>query len=149
MAYTSREIMAPASDVFDVLTDPYTYPSWLIGAAIIRSVDDNWPEVGSRFHHSVGFGPFVIPDDTKIEAIVPGSLLRLRVRARPLVLATATFELVDGGSRCVVMLEEEPRLRVLGNMVRPVLDPMTHMRNHVSLRRLAEVVEERQLRDTA
>ena len=143
MAYTSREIAASAAEVFDVLTDPYTYPQWLIGAASIRSVDERWPQVGSRFRHSVGVGPFAIPDDTEVEAMIPGRLLRLRVRARPLVLATASFELIESGSRCVVMLEEEPKLRLIGNIARPLLDPITHMRNHASLRRLADFVEQR------
>ena len=31
---------------------------------------------------------------------------------------------------------------LIGNLVRPVLDPLVHVRNHRSLRRLAEVVAE-------
>lgn len=138
MAFTSRTIPAPARDVFRVLTDPYTYPEWLIGAASIRSVDDAWPSVGSCFHHIVGVGPFKIPDSTMVEAIETDVTLKLRVRARPLILATATFRLVGSGSSCVVMFEEEPKIRVLGNLFRPILDPLTHLRNHESLRRLAE-----------
>lgn len=33
MAFTAREIDAPPSEVFAVLTDPTTYPDWLIGAS--------------------------------------------------------------------------------------------------------------------
>ena len=58
MAYTCAEFAAPVETVFAVLTDPTTYPSWLIGAADIRSIDRSWPAPGSRFHHRVGVGPF-------------------------------------------------------------------------------------------
>jgi hypothetical protein len=37
-------------------------------------------------------------------------------------------------------MEEEPTRRVIGNLVRPVLDPAIHMRNHRSLRRLEALV---------
>jgi hypothetical protein len=33
-------------------------------------------------------------------------------------------------------MEEEPKLRFIGNLVRPLLDPVIHVRNHRSLRRL-------------
>ena len=143
MAFNSRSMAAPARDVFSVLADPYTYPKWLLGASSIRDVDDAWPAVGSCFHHTVGVGPFKIPDSTKIEAIETDKLLKLRVRARPFILATATFSLFDSGPSCVVMLEEEPNLRMLAKLVRPLFDPLTHVRNHESLRRLAELIEGR------
>ena len=41
---------------FNVLVDPTTYPSWLVGAEEIRAVSDDWPAVGSRFNHVVGCG---------------------------------------------------------------------------------------------
>src|SRR3546814_10022652 len=47
-------------DVFDHLLDPWRYPEWLLGASTMRAVDDHWPEVGSRFHHRVGFGPLKV-----------------------------------------------------------------------------------------
>ena len=42
----------------------------------------------------------------------------------------------------MITLEEEPALRAVGNLVRPVMDPATHVRNHRSLRRLAGVIEQ-------
>jgi hypothetical protein len=38
-------------------------------------------------------------------------------------------------------MQEELAARVIGNLVRPIMDPTMHMRNHRSLRRLASVVE--------
>jgi hypothetical protein len=42
----------------------------------------------------------------------------------------------------VVSIEEEPALRTIGNIVRPVMDPAIHVRNHRSLRRLAALLED-------
>ena len=41
----------------------------------------------------------------------------------------------------VVSIEEEPAVRTVGNIVRPVMDPLIHVRNHRSLRRFAALVE--------
>src|SRR5215470_8753606 len=136
MAYASREIPASPADVYAVLIDPNSYPSWLIGASEIRDVDATWPAPGSRFHHRVGVGPFTIADSTEILASRPCERLQLAVRARPLITAIVTFRLVGDDARCVVSFEEEPRARLIGNLVRPVMDPLTHVRNHRSLKRL-------------
>ena len=142
MACTSREVGASAHDVFRALVDPRTYPEWLAGAANIRDVDHAWPEPGSRFHHTVGVGPVKIPDSTKVVRVEVDRLLCLAVRARPFISAIATFSLVSDGQRCVVTLEESA-LRLIGNVVRPVLDPLTDVRNHYSLKRLATFVSAR------
>jgi uncharacterized protein YndB with AHSA1/START domain len=143
MAYTSRTLAASRSAVWDVLIDPHTYPDWLIGAASIRSVDDTWPSVGSRFRHRVGIGWLSIPDHSEVLDIDPGRMLRLMVEARPLIAGVVTFELVSDATGTVVAVEEEPLLRIIGNIVRPVMDPTIHLRNHRSLRRLDRIVQER------
>lgn len=143
MAYTSRELDAPAAEVWAVIVDPHTYPRWLIGASEIRGVDPQWPAPGSAFHHRIGVGPFKLADKTTVKAIDEGRRLELAVRARPLVAATVRFGLVSDGRRTVLSFEEEPDPRLLGNLVRPVVDPLTHVRNHRSLRRLEQVVDER------
>jgi len=143
MAYTSRTIHAPIEAVWAVLIDPHTYPDWLIGAADIRDLDADWPAIGSRFHHRVGVGWLSIPDSTEVEDIIEPDLLRLAVRARPFVSAVATFRLVGDGNATAVSVEEEPQVRTIGNLVRPVMDPAIHVRNHRSLRRLDDLVTER------
>jgi hypothetical protein len=67
-------------------------------------------------------------------------MLQLRVRARPLVAAVVSLRIVGEGDRCIVTMEVEPARRGIGNLVRPVLDPVTHLRNHRSLRRREDVV---------
>jgi hypothetical protein len=42
----------------------------------------------------------------------------------------------------VVNLEEEPAPRAIGNLVRPILDPFTHVRNHQSLKQLERFLTE-------
>jgi uncharacterized protein YndB with AHSA1/START domain len=140
MAYVCRELAARPADVFAVLVDPDTYPRWLVGAADIRDVDPTWPAVGSRFHHRVGVGPLTIPDDSEVLAIEDGTCLRLRVRARPVIAAVVTFHVVGDGHTCVLTMEEEPAKHVIGNLVRPLMDPLIHVRNHRSLRRLAALL---------
>jgi hypothetical protein len=142
MSFTCREIAADRAAVFTVLADPHTYPSWLVGSVEVRLVDPEWPEPGSRFLHRVGAWPLLIADGSKVIDCEPGRLLRMEVRARPLVRAVVTFRLVGDGDVTMVSLEEEPALRIIGNLVRPVLDPLTHVRNHVSLRRLADYIED-------
>ena len=144
MAYTSRELAVGARKAFAVLIDPETYPRWLVGAQAIRGVDPTWPKQGSKFHHVVGFGPLRLADSTEVLDIDESAMmLRLEVRARPLIAAVATFRVIGTDSRCVITLQEEPALRKIGNFVRPVMDPATHVRNHRSLRRLAQVIEQR------
>ncbi|HSM65630.1 MAG TPA: SRPBCC family protein [Ilumatobacteraceae bacterium] len=141
MAHTCREFPVPPAAVWDLLIDPYTYPEWLVGTAEIRDVDDDWPAVGSRFRHRVGIGPLTIPDHSEVLHIEPRRELRLAVRARPFVSAVATFRLVGDRTVSMLSLQEEPTVRTVGNLVRPVIDPSIHLRNHRSLRRLGDLIE--------
>jgi hypothetical protein len=143
VAFTSREMSVSRERVFGVVRDPDSYPRHLFvrrqaGPRRRRHV----AATRSRFHHVVGVGPFRIRDATEVLAIEDGVMLGLQVRARPFIAAVVTFRVVEEGDRCVVTVEEEPALRLIGNLVRPVMDPVIHVRNHRSLRRLAEVVDE-------
>ena len=51
MAATERTFRCLPEQLFAVLTEPKTYPGWLIGAKRIRSVSPAWPEVDSYFEH--------------------------------------------------------------------------------------------------
>jgi len=146
VARTVRDIPAPVGVVFDALIDPETYPEWLVGAKEIRATDDNWPEVGSRFHHRVGLGgPVTVADSTKVLAIDAPNLLSLEVRARPLGRGKATFTLTSNGPDpvpgCRVQLDEEP----IGPLapLHPLFAPFIKARNEKSLEQLAELVRAR------
>jgi uncharacterized protein YndB with AHSA1/START domain len=146
VAYTAVEIEASAPEVFAIIVDPMTYPAWLMGASQVDAVDERWPAPGSWFAHKVGPKPFRIADRSSVLEVEPNRMLRLAVRARPVISAVVTFRLVGEADRCVLTWEEEPAVRLLGNLVRPVADPLTHLRNQRSLRRLCVFINERQRR---
>ena len=127
-------------DVFVHLLDPWRYPEWLLGASTMRDVDDSWPEVGSSFHHRVGFGPLKINDRSKILEIDAPRRLVLHVRATPAVQGIVTFTVEPTAEGSILWLEEGPALKI-GQLLRPVLDPATHVRNKASLQNLADLME--------
>ena len=126
-------------DVFVHLLDPWRYPEWLLGASTMRDVDDSWPEVGSSFHHRVGFGPLKVNDRSKVLEIEPPTRLVLHVRATPALQAIVTFTVEPTSEGSILWLEEHPALK-LGQLLRPILDPPTHVRNKASLRNLADLM---------
>ena len=66
MSTTSRPISATPEQVWEVLADGWLYPLFVVGASRMRDVDDDWPAVGSRLHHSVGTWPLLIDDTTEV-----------------------------------------------------------------------------------
>ena len=144
MAHVCRHFDAAPEDVFAVIAEPRTYPDWLVGALKIRDVDANWPSPGSSFHHVVGVPPLVMADSTTVMDIEPNRSLVLHVKARPFVSGRVTFRITgDGDDGCILSLEEEPKVRTLGNIVRPLMDPLTHVRNQRSLERMEPLVVKR------
>lgn len=139
-----NHVKTPCSpdEVFEHLLDPHEYPEWLLGASRVRTVEDDWPSLGSAFHHTIGWGPFGVKDRSEIVAIDRPRRLELHVRATPLVRGHVTFTVdpCDGGS--LLSIEEEPAARVVGNLVRPALDPVTHLRNHRSLQKLVQRMDD-------
>ena len=142
MASVTRYAAVPIDTVFDVISDPTTYPDWLVGAREIRKVDDAWPAPGSCFHHRVGLvGPLTVADSTKVLDIDPPRVLSLEVRVRPLGRARAEFRLADAGSgRTRITLDETP----IGALapLKPLLDPPTTARNRASLNALVALLNE-------
>jgi uncharacterized protein YndB with AHSA1/START domain len=140
MAIVHRTIPCPIDEVFATLVDPQTYSHWLVGAQDIRSVDDEWPAPGSAFHHRVGLaGPLKVADLTKVLDIEAPRRLSLEVRARPLGRGRATFTLDAAGANgtaTAVELDEVP----IGLLAptRPLVDPLTVIRNRKSLAQLAD-----------
>lgn len=139
MSVVRHTVHQPRPEVFRALVTPETYPDWLVGARDIRAVDDGWPAVGTAFHHRVGLvGPLKVADLSKVIAIEEDRLLSLEVRAQPFGRGRATFRLSDApqgdGPATIVELEEVP----IGMLApaRPLLDPLTALRNRRSLDQL-------------
>lgn len=140
----SVEIAADPSVVFDVVADPTTYPLWLVGSKAIDHVDAHWPDVGTKFHHRIGFGPLTVPGSSTVLEVEPPRRLRLGAGMGPFgeVDVDLSIHPCEAGSR--VEIAETPR-RGLARVVRQMVRPAVHLalwgRNAVSLSALQEVVE--------
>ena len=71
MATTKRRMQATPGEVFGVLSDPRGYAYWVLGSRAVRDAESDWPAKGSRFHHTVGFGPLRLRDHTSVEEVRP------------------------------------------------------------------------------
>jgi hypothetical protein len=140
-------IAAPPSEVFDVITDPTTYPTWLVGAVRIRDVDPTWPQVGSAFRHLVGVPPLVVIGSTTSYGLVDEALLHLRAGLGPLGAADISFRLQPGDDGDTVLeLVERFVAGPAGwtwRLLHPVVAALVWGRNTVSLEALSQVVEGR------
>lgn len=131
---TSRE------EVFAVLADGWAYANWVVGASHIREVDWNWPEAGSRIHHSIGPWPLQIHDVTVSQGADPPARLELRARMWPVGEAQVRIELEELSPTLTrARLSEEivagPARRLPSALERLLLAP----RNIESLRRLGDL----------
>jgi uncharacterized protein YndB with AHSA1/START domain len=135
-----RFIPAPPEKVWQVLADPDSYGYWVVGSKRIRDADPSWPAPGSRFHHTVGFGPFTVSDHTESLAYDPPRRLELRAHARPLGLAKVVLELepADGGTR--IRITENPTGVQKPLALFPPLQLLAKARNRESLARIERLV---------
>ncbi len=139
MATNKRFMPVPPQAVWDVLSDPGEYGYWVVGSKVIRDADADWPAPGSKFHHTIGVGPFKVSDHTvSLEAERPHRMV-LRAKGRPVGTAKVTMTMTprDGGT--VVHMVENP-----DGVYRPLaLNPLLHLftlaRNSESLMRLEEL----------
>ena len=148
MATNERIIKATPQDVWDVLSDGWLYPLWVVGASRMREVDEDWPRPGARLHHSVGTWPLLIDDVTEVVDVAPGASLTLRAKARPGGTAEVTIRTEAAGAETRVVIEEDVVAgpsRLIPKLLRDV--PLT-WRNVESLRRLAYVAERRAARSS-
>ena len=143
MSINTRRMKATPEQVWDVLADGWLYPLWVVGASRMREVDDEWPAVGARLHHSVGSWPLLINDTTEIVKSTPGSTLVLHARAWPAGKAEVTLRLEAVGSETDVSIEEDAIAGPGLLMPKPLRDAQLTARNTEGLRRLAYVVERR------
>jgi uncharacterized protein YndB with AHSA1/START domain len=142
MSRRTRVIKAPPKRVFDALLTAENFAYWVLGTKDVRGVDHDWPKVGSVFHHSIGFGPLHIEDDTEIVGIDPPRRLDLSARMGP--VGSAAIRLVlhpMGRRRTKVVMEETAQSGPLRLAPRRLLHRAVGIRNAGSLRRLARLVE--------
>jgi uncharacterized protein YndB with AHSA1/START domain len=143
MATIERFMPVPPEAVWEALADPGGYDYWVVGSKDVRDADPGWPAPGSRFHHTVGFGPLTVRDHTvALEARPPG-FLRLRAKGRPLGTAQVTLTMTpqDGGTR--VRMTESPDGLTSWLALNPLMQLLTRGRNAESLMRLEELAMRR------
>lgn len=142
-AEVSRRFDVAPERVWEALSDGWLYPSWVVGAARMREVDEHWPAVGSRLHHSVGSWPVLVDDQTEVLEVEPPRMLRLKAHGWPAGAAEVVLRIEPSGSGSLVTIEEDA-VEGPGVLVpRPLRQLVIVPRNTESLRRLAFIAERR------
>jgi hypothetical protein len=143
MAENTRLVHATPQEVWDVLSDGWLYPVWVVGASRMREVEDSWPAVGSKLHHSVGVWPGLIDDNTEVVGAVDLQSLSLRARGWPVGEARVDIRLEPAGAETQVTISEDA-VSGPGTLVPPPVRGVTlKWRNTETLRRLAYIAERR------
>lgn len=140
----TRIVDATAEDVWAVLSDGWLYANWVVGASRVRGVDDHWPAIGAKIHHSVGLWPVLLDDHTEVVAATPGREIVLKARAWPVGEAAVhlTVEALDE-RRTRVGIIEDARSGPGRLIPRPVRQLVILPRNRESLLRLALLAQGR------
>ena len=106
MSRSTKVMSCSPEAVFDVLSDGWTYATWVVGAARIRRVDEGFPEPGAAVHHSVGAWPLLLSDVTEVEHVDPPHEIVLRAKTWPAGEALVRVSCQGTDGRTEVELEE-------------------------------------------
>ena len=143
-AVITRRVHAPASVVWSVLADGWQFATWVVGASRIRDVAPEWPEPGSRLHHSFGVWPALIDDHTEVLIADPGRTLLLKARGWPAGEAHVRIKITPSGPDVSVVSIAEDAIAGPGRLLpRPLRQSLIAPRNTETLRRLAFIAEGR------
>lgn len=139
MATNERFMPVPPEAVWDALADAGGYQYWVVGSKDVRDADPAWPAPGSRFHHTIGFGPLTLRDHTVSLAAERPRRLQLRAKGRPLGTAKVTLTMTpkDGGT--LVRMTENPDGYTALLSYNPLVQLLVLGRNAESLMRLEEL----------
>jgi hypothetical protein len=139
-AEARTDIDARPEDVWATISDPETYPDWLVGAQRIRRVDAEFPADGSGFDHSVGLtGAVTVDDSSVVERADPPHRLDLRVDVGPFH-AQVELLVLPGPAGSEVRFSERPVGPAV--LLNPWIRPVLRARNRESLRRLRGYVRQ-------
>jgi len=141
MSHTVRTLVCPPERVFAVLADGWLFPSWVVGASRMRSVEDGWPHVGSRLHHSFGIWPVLIDDETTALQWDPPHRFVIQPKGWPIGEARVAIDVEPHERGCVVHIREQAVTGPGAFVPVWMLDIGLHLRNVETLRRLAFLAE--------
>jgi uncharacterized protein YndB with AHSA1/START domain len=133
----------PPEAVWAVLADPGGYEYWVVGSKAIRDADADFPSPGTRFHHTIGFGPLTLRDHTEVLDAEPPQRMRMRAKSRPLGQATVTMRLTPEEGGTTVEMVEHPAGPFAVLALNPLVHVLTKLRNARSLMRLEDLARQR------
>lgn len=142
-AVITRRVQAPAAAVWSVLANGWMYSTWVVGASRVRAVETQWPQPGSRIHHSFGVWPALIDDNTEVLTCDPGRELLLKARGWPAGEAHVRIQVTSGTtpSSSIVSIVEDVTGGPGRLIPRPARQLLITPRNTEALRRLALIAE--------
>lgn len=143
MGRNTTWIDAPPEQVFDVLSDPFTYDDWVVGTTEIREADADWPALGTRLHHTVGFPPLGTQDYTEVKSVKRPERLELEAVARPFGKARVELLLEPAGTGTKFTIVEDPSGWSSPLKLNPAVHLLIRLRNTETLRRLKRLAEKR------
>jgi hypothetical protein len=141
VATNHRVLKCPPAAVFEVISNGWLYPSWVVGASRMRNVDHSWPAPQARIHHSFGVWPVLIDDTTSILEWDPPRHVKLKARGWPIGSAHVVIDVepTDGGCRVTIL---EDAVEGPGTLVpKPARTAAILVRNKETLQRLAYLAE--------
>ena len=130
----------PPEAVWEALADPSGYEYWVVGSKVIRDAEPGFPAPGTKFHHTIGFGPFTLNDHTEVlEAERPAAAEAAGEgpSARHGVGDAADDAGRTAGRRS--RWSSGPTGRTRSSTLNPLLHVLTKVRNAESLMRLEEL----------
>lgn len=83
MSENTRLVHATPQGVWDVLSDDWLYPLWVVGASRMREVDDVWPATGASCTTPSASGRCSSTTTPEVTAAVELQSLTLRARGWP------------------------------------------------------------------
>ncbi|GAA0206659.1 SRPBCC family protein [Saccharothrix mutabilis subsp. mutabilis] len=147
MVEVNLRVPAPADRVFAVLSDGWSYASWVVGAAHIREVDTGWPAPGTRIHHSIGTWPALVQDVTRVVSCDPNRSLELEAGLWPFGAARVRFELAEEAGATQVTMHEEVQKGPLSVLPTAAQALFLAPRNKETLHRLADLAVRKESRN--
>src|SRR5919205_1282968 len=143
MYTVTRMVEATPEQVWRVLEDGWSYPSWVVGASRMRAVSDEWPAKGSKLYHSAGVWPAVLNDETTVLESEAPHLLRLQAKGRPAGEATVELRIEPAGNGSKITIAEDVTRGPGSYLPKALRQPAIALRNTETLRRLGYMAEGR------
>lgn len=144
MSRNRTMVQASPETIFAVLSDPRAYARFVVGTKLVRHFEPAFPEAGSGFHPTLGVGPLVLRDTTRVVDVDSPRQLVLDAGMRPFAVNRTAFRLEPRGGLTEVEVEEYPVAGPAAKVWNRALDGILWLRNAELLRRLKKLAEQRQ-----